>query len=210
MKGLNLSLKKTLLTGIAILAPLYLTFIIIKFIFNIIATPLSPVVLLFFKSISITIPASEPFISIVSFLLTLLLIYFVGLLGRPLITRRLIERIEQIFFSIPLVKPIYRTLKEMINLFTASGEESYKRVVSVNFPNEKVQIIGFVTGTVILNGERYYSVFIPTTPNPTSGFLIYSKATDVKELDITVEDAMKLIVSAGITKRIREESRDVM
>ncbi len=198
MKESSNSIKKTLLTGLAIIAPLYLTFLIIRFVFNVLADPLSPALTILFQKINIQIAYLPWVINIIAVFLTLLLFYIVGLLGKHFITTKLLRSLESILFSIPMVQPIYHTMKKMITLFTDSGEHIYEKVVAVPFLDGNMQVIGFITGSKLLNNEEYLSIFVPTSPNPTSGYLLFLKPSAVKELDISIESALKLVVSVGI------------
>lgn len=204
MKKPKHSIKKTLLTGLAIIVPLYLTFLIIHFVFNVLAGPLSPVVVMLFQKINIHITYLPWVINIIAVFLTLLLFYIVGLLGKHFITKKLLFSLESILFSIPMVQPIYHTMKKMVSLFTDSGENIYQKVVAVPFLDGKIQTIGFITGSKLLNNEEYLSIFVPTSPNPTSGYLLFVKPTAVKELDMSIESALKLVVSVGIMDTDKE------
>lgn len=204
MKKPKHSIKKTLLTGLAIIVPLYLTFLIIRFVFNVLAGPLSPVVVMLFQKINIHITYLPWVINIIAVFLTLLLFYIMGLLGKHFITKKLLLSLESILFSIPMVQPIYHTMKKMISLFTESGEDIYKKVVAVPFLDGNMQVIGFITGSKVLNNEEYLSIFVPTSPNPTSGYLLFVKPAAVKELDISIESALKLVVSVGIMDTDKE------
>ncbi len=204
MKKPKHSIKKTLLTGLAIIVPLYLTFLIIRFVFNVLADPLSPAVTILFQKINIQVTYLPWVINIIAVFLTLLLFYIVGLLGKYFITKKLLLAVESILFSIPMVQPIYHTMKKMVSLLTDSGEHIYEKVVSVPFLDGKMQVIGFITGSKLLNNEEYLSIFVPTSPNPTSGYLLFVKPSAVKELDISIENALKLVVSVGIMDADKE------
>lgn len=209
MKQHKRSIRRVLLTGLAITAPLYLTFLIIRLVFNVLAGPLSPVVIVFSQRLKIPISDSEWIISVIAVILTLCLFYIVGLVGNYVITKKLLNKFESILFSVPMVKAIYRTIKKMVSLFTDSSEQLYEKVVLVRFPNEKTRMVGFITGHIILEKEKYVNVFVPTSPNPTSGFLLFIKDSDVIELPISVEEAMKLIISIGMMEIVKKMEADL-
>ena len=203
------SIKGILLTGLAITAPIYLTFLIIRLVFNVLAGPFSPMVIMFFQYLNINISDSPWVISAIAVILTLCLFYVVGLIGNYVITKKLFHKVETILFSIPMIKGIYMTMKKMVSLFTDSREQFYEKVVVVRFPDEKTRMIGFITGQTVLNNEKYVNVFVPKSPNPTNGFLLFLKDSDVVKLTISVEEAMKLIISAGMMEVVKKMDADL-
>jgi uncharacterized membrane protein len=99
----------------------------------------------------------------------------------------------------PLIKTVYSSSKQIIQTATLPGKSAFKRVVLVDYPKQGVKVIGFVTGsTTMKDGEKYCSVFVPTTPNPTSGFLLFFQEKDIVDTSLTVEHGMKLLLSGGI------------
>ena len=203
------TIRGILLTGLAITAPIYLTFLIVRSVFYALASPFSPVVILFFQNLNIRIPDSPWIIDAIAVILTFSLFYIVGLIGSYVLTKKLFHKIESLIFSIPLVKPIYGTMKKMVSLFTDSSEQLYHKVVVVRFPDEKTRMIGFITGQMTLDKEKYVNVFVPTTPNPTTGFLLFIKNSDIVEVSVSVKEAMKLIMSAGMMDAVKKMDADL-
>ena len=203
------SIRGILLTGLAITAPIYLTFLIVRSVFNALASPFSPVVILFFQNLNIRIPDSPWIINAIAVILTFSLFYIVGLVGSYVLTKKLLYKLETLIFSIPLVKPIYGTMKKMVSLFTDSSEQLYQKVVVVRFPDEKTRMIGFITGQMTLDKEKYVNVFVPTSPNPTTGFLLFIKNSDIVEVSVSVKEAMKLIMSAGMMDAVKKMDADL-
>ena len=203
------SIKGILLTGLAITAPIYLTFLIVRSVFYALASPFSPVVILFFQNLNIRIPDSPWIIDAIAVILTFSLFYIVGLIGSYVLTKKLFHKIESLIFSIPLVKPIYGTMKKMVSLFTDSSEQLYQKVVVVRFPDEKTRMIGFITGQTTLDKEKYVNVFVPTSPNPTTEFLLFIKNSDIVEVSVSVKEAMKLIMSAGMMDAVKKMDADL-
>ena len=203
------TIRGILLTGLAITAPIYLTFLIVRSVFNALASPFSPVVILFFQNLNIRIPDSPWIINAIAVILTFLLFYIVGLIGSYVLTKKLLYKLETLIFSIPLVKPIYGTMKKMVSLFTDSSEQLYQKVVVVRFPDEKTRMIGFITGQMTLDKEKYVNVFVPTSPNPTTGFLLFIKNSDIVEVSVSVKEAMKLIMSAGMMDAVKKMDADL-
>jgi uncharacterized membrane protein len=132
------------------------------------------------------------------FLLTISTITLVGLFAKNYLAVQILAYIEKITLKIPIIQVIYSGIKELSNLFTTKGVKNFSEVVTVQFPNEHCTSIGFVTKDGInINDENKVSVFIPTTPNPGNGFLIFVEKDQLTYLDIKIEDAIKSIVSMG-------------
>lgn len=128
---------------------------------------------------------------------TLLLVLLVGALTRLYLGRKILSVGDWIIHKIPLGRGIYSSMKQLLNAFMVTGEKNFHRVVLVTFPMEGSQMIGFVTQENI--AEKKLHVFVPTTPNPTSGFLLVVSTDKVRPLNLSVEQAFKLIVSGGTT-----------
>jgi len=138
--------------------------------------------------------------SLAAFVLAVLLISLIGRLTRYYIGKKIIQLLDQGLLRVPLLNKIYVTIKQVNEAFT-SNKSSFKQVVLVEFPSPGQRAVGFVTGeqdeAFHQGPESTVSVFIPTTPNPTSGFLILVPASDVKKLNMSVAEGIKFIVSLG-------------
>jgi uncharacterized membrane protein len=190
--------KKIFLTGLAVTIPIGLTIYILIFLIslmdgmlNIIPSRLHPDQVLGFR-----IPG-------LGIIFTLILILAMGLMTRSILGRRLLLWGETLVYKIPLVRGIYQALKQIVFAMMGTKGESFKRVVLVEFPRKGLYTVAFVTG--IASGEvqekteeRCINIFIPTTPNPTSGFYMMVPENQVVRLDMSVEEAFKLIMSGGI------------
>jgi|GEM_PF-370462 len=141
-------------------------------------------------------------VSIVSVLLTVILLYGIGLFAANLIGRRVIYGMESLVDKVPLVKTVYRSSKQILATFTGEQGQSFQRVALIPFPQEKMRCVGFITATFpdSVTGEELATVFIPTTPNPTTGYLQVLKRKELVELDWSVEDAVRVIMSGGILR----------
>jgi uncharacterized membrane protein len=127
----------------------------------------------------------------------LFLVCLVGLYGRNYLGRKTIEWLETAIMRVPLMNKIYGTIKQVNESFS-SNKSSFKQAVLVAFPHEGSRAVGFVTGEQAgLGGEKLLSVFIPTTPNPTSGFLLLLPQSEIIKLDMSVADGIKFIISLG-------------
>jgi uncharacterized membrane protein len=134
---------------------------------------------------------------------TVLLIFIVGVLTQSLLGRKLVPIGEWIVSKIPFVRNIYGAIKQLLEAIFVQNSKNFKRVVLVEYPRKDVWAMAFVTG--ITEGEvqektkkTVLNVFLPTTPNPTSGFYLMVPEKDVVNLDMSVEDAFKLIISGGM------------
>ncbi len=138
---------------------------------------------------------------------TLLLVVFIGAVTRNFVGRRLLLFTESVISRIPLARTFYISVKQVVQtFFFTSRMKEMKRVVLVEYPRKGCHAVAFVTGVTEAGNRqnatdrRLFSLFIPTTPNPTSGIYVMVPEQDFEELDISVEDAFRLIVSAGLSQ----------
>jgi uncharacterized membrane protein len=136
---------------------------------------------------------------------TIIIVLFVGRIARFYTGRKLLGVGESIITRIPLARTIYTASKQVIeSIFLTTGFKGLKRVVMFEYPRKGVYSIGFVTGTIKddadrnISGKNLVSIFVPTTPNPTSGYYIMLPEEDIKELPISTEDAFRIIISGGL------------
>jgi uncharacterized membrane protein len=133
----------------------------------------------------------------IALFLTIVLICMAGRYGRNYIGRKTIEWMDHAIMRVPLLNKIYGTIKQVNESFH-SNKSSFKQVVLVSFPHARSRSLAFVTGEQKgLGPEKLISVFIPTTPNPTSGFLLLVPESEIIKLDISVADGIKFIISLG-------------
>jgi uncharacterized membrane protein len=135
--------------------------------------------------------------------LVLLCILIIGVLVKNYVGGRIIELGERIVYQIPLVRPIYAAIKQLLTAIFSQSDSSFKRVVLVEYPRRGIYALGFVTGVSTgevqeATRERMINVFLPTTPNPTSGFYLLVPEKDTISLSMGVEDAFKLLISGGL------------
>ncbi|MBX3395312.1 MAG: DUF502 domain-containing protein [Phycisphaerae bacterium] len=134
--------------------------------------------------------------------LTILLLYVLGWLGSNVVGRRIIEAFESLLVRIPLVDTIYGSMKRMVQALSGVGkEEKQKRVVLVNFPHENMKTIAFMTNTLTdtETGRRYATVYVPTTPNPTGGYMEIVPIDQITQTDWSMEEALSIVLSGGAT-----------
>ena len=205
-------MKKYFITGLVILLPLALTILIIVFIFNLLTNPFLGLVrtvfyhyglfekgFLFLNADQLQNLVAQFLILSCLFVITIIL----GVIARWFFFRSLINIAEFIFKKIPFVRTIYKTCNDVIKTIFTTKNKSFKQVVLVHFPNPTTLSIGLITCEEIpsLKDTLYQNivaVFVPTTPNPTSGFLVMYKQEDLIYLDMSVEEAFKYIISCGL------------
>ena len=194
--------KRKIIAGLLVVFPIFITYIVIKFLFGLIGGLLSPVVKESFILLGVSLKNSkvDEFVTTsVAFVITFAALYFIGAVATNFFGKLIIGFFEAILNKTPIIKNIYTSSKKMIEIISIPGRKAFKRVVIVEYPRVGMKVFAFVTGNVkIKDGTELTSVFIPTVPNPTSGFLIYLPDEDIVETDLTIEEGMKLIVSGGI------------
>jgi uncharacterized membrane protein len=205
-------MKKYFITGLVLLLPLALTVLIVIFIVNFFTNPFVGAVRGFLDQLGI-LQKGFFFLSpyqvqlYVSKLLILVLLFcftvFLGWLTQWVIVHYFIRIGDYLFHRIPFVRTIYKTSQDVIKTIFGTSTRSFKQVVLVPFPNQETYSVGLVTREEIptfKDGQKkeLISVFVPTTPNPTSGFLMLFEAENLVFLDMKVEDAFKYIISCGV------------
>ena len=142
------------------------------------------------------------FISLVTMIIGTCL---VGFTLKIVFFAKIIKKAKELFIKIPLIKQVYTTISQIIEVAVSDREKSYQKVVMVEYPRKGIYSIGFLPsednfliGSAIGREEKVYNVFIPTSPNPTSGMFIVVPESEVKILDIKIDDAIKLIISGGV------------
>ena len=192
-------IRSWFLTGILVMTPLILTIYVawafITFVDNLVV-PLVP----FDYRPSNYLPFSIPGLGLI---IVFIFTTFVGLLATGLFGRTLIRIWENILNRMPVVRSLYSAIKQILETVMATQSDAFRQAVLVQYPRKDIWAIGFVTGST--KGEvgkrvdkKMVNVFMPTTPNPTSGFLLFFPEEDLIFLNMSVEDALKLVVSGGM------------
>jgi uncharacterized membrane protein len=140
--------------------------------------------------------------SMAALLLAVILLSLLGSLARYYLGKKLIALVDRALLRVPLLNKIYGTIKQVNEAFSSSSRSSFKQVVLVEFPRPGHYSLGFVTGeqnqaVQLKTKEKVVSIFVPTTPNPTSGFLVLVPESEVTKLDMPVADGIKFIISLG-------------
>jgi uncharacterized membrane protein len=190
--------KKHFVTGLLIWIPLAITF----WVLNLIVTTMDQTLLLLPEAVQprVLIGWHIPGLGL---LLSLLIVLLTGLLAGNIIGQRLVQVWEGMLARIPVVKSIYNGVKQVSDTLLSSSGQAFRKALLVQYPREGSWTIAFLTGTPggdvanHLEGD-YVSVYVPTTPNPTSGFFLMLPRSDVVELDMSVDAALKYVVSMGV------------
>jgi len=198
--------RNRFVSGIFLLMPFGVTLLVMRWLFKWIVGVLRPVVGAALDGLS-SIPwvAKIPpeyvgaFVSMVTIIVLLLFVYSIGAVGQFVVGRRLLAATEFVVGRIPLARSIYAATKQVIVSISRPDQQAFKSVVLVEFPRPGYLAIGFLTGTIHdAQGRKCCKVLIPTTPNPTTGFLEVVPADEVVESRMTVEEAFRMIISGGI------------
>ena len=199
--GFSKRLKNYFLTGLLVLVPAVLTGYVIWFLFINVDGLLRGVVSDFILS-RLSIDLGIKSIPGVGLLAVVLIILITGLVARNVLGRYLISFGEYIVKKIPIISSIYNTFQQISRAFLSEKREAFKKPVLVEYPRKGIYSIGFITqytkGQVaVAVDDKIVSIFMPTTPNPTSGYLLFIPEKDLIPLNLSVEEAMKLVISAG-------------
>jgi uncharacterized membrane protein len=194
------------MSGVLLLLPFAITILVVRWLFMIVFHLIRPLVVAVLEEVG-RIPqigAIPPLVT--SFLVTILsiillafVLYLVGSVGRWILIRRIVDTSEAVIMKIPMVRTIYSAIQQVVQVVSVPKGNAFKRVVLVEFPRRGFKALGFLTGEVAdSNGKPFYTVFIPTSPNPTNGFFEIIPKEDVIEIDMTIEDALSMILSGGL------------
>lgn len=129
---------------------------------------------------------------------TLVLLWLTGALSANFAGKKLLEFFDRVLENLPLVKTVYSASKQLVEAISPDGRRSFRRVVLVEFPQKGTYALGFVTGHGVGPLQGRLAVYVPTAINPTSGFVVFAPPDDLLEAGLTVEEAIKLVVSGGV------------
>jgi uncharacterized membrane protein len=208
-KDLFCKWRTSFFTGLAIVLPAIVSLVVVFWLFFTISTVTDKMLIFIPRGITHEDGAGglgtgdiRWYWRVVALFLSLILISVVGMLARNYMGRKLIDSVDMSFQRVPLLNKIYGTTKQVNEAFTSGSKNSFKTVVMVEFPRAGMYSVGFLTGEAddeirAKAGERLLCVFVPTTPNPTSGFLMMLRERDVTKLEMSVADGLKFIISLG-------------
>lgn len=190
--------KRYFIAGLLVCVPLWVTLLIIKFlvdlfdkIFGLIPDAYQPDKLLGFHLPGLGLLFAVVFVFIIGMVIT----HFLG--------HRLVDLYESIVARIPLVRTIYNAVKQVMSSLLSASDDSFRNVILVEYPRKGIWSIAFQTSKGFdlaeeATGEEMITVFLPTTPNPTSGFLLLVPKKDTVKIDVSVDEALKMVISLGV------------
>jgi len=191
-------MKKYFITGLLLWIPLVITFMVLAWIVGTLdrILLLVPEVWQPRNLLGFNIPG-------IGVAITLLIVFVTGLIGANVLGQRLVRIWEGILSRIPVVKSIYYSVKQVSDTLFSSSSHAFRKALLVQYPREGVWTIAFLTGKPGGDAARhlpgdFVSIYVPTTPNPTSGFFLMLPRSDVIELSMSVDEALKYIISMGV------------
>ena len=198
------NIQRYILTGILTVIPIWLTWIVFEFIFSHLSELGRPWVGAVSNTLQEKIPLLsrwllEPwFQSVLAIILTLLALYILGWMASRVIGIRLIGLMDNVLNRIPVVHTVYGSVRKLIKVLQ-SKPENIQRVVLIAFPNPQMKTVGFVTRVMsdAATGQKLAAVYVPTTPNPTSGYMEIVPVKDLISTDWSMDEAMTFIISGG-------------
>lgn len=199
----SLHIKRYVLTGLLAVIPVWVTWVVFKFVFTLLAGAGAPLVTGIIGLIGLGSPEAAQvlhrdwIISILAFVVTVVVLYVLGWLSTKVLGRRILSAFDSLLSRIPLVHTIYGGVKKLMTLMR-NKPGGTQRVVLIDFPSPQLKSIGFVTRTFIdTTGREIAAVYVPTTPNPTGGYLELVPTERLIMTDWSMDQAMAFIVSGG-------------
>jgi len=199
-----LNFKRNFMTGILTVIPLAITWWLFDFLFRLLSRFGQPIVRTIQKDLDETSPVlsalfRQPwFDDFLAVAIVVVAIYLLGWFASRVLGRRILSAMEALVSRLPLVQTVYGAIKKLVGVLQTKPE-NVERVVLVNFPNDRMKTVGLVTRTLTdaRTGQALAAVYVPTTPNPTSGYLEIVPLDDVVSTDWTIDEAMNFIISGG-------------
>ena len=186
--------KQYIFTGLLSILPIYATYWIVKQLFLLFSSPGTKLYYLTFGNNTFKyLP------EITGFVLTIVSIYIVGRFVTNVLGKTILSQLERLVERIPIVNLVYKTVKQITESLGSQNNNAFKKVIQLEYPRKGLWTLAMVTGeSTNKKGDMYYHLFVPTTPNPTSGYMIYALKSDTIETDLLVEEALKIIISGGM------------
>ncbi|NOY89115.1 MAG: DUF502 domain-containing protein [FCB group bacterium] len=186
------AIKRSFISGVLVVVPIILTYIVLKFLFKTIDDILQPLI---FQIFGYSILGLGVFT-------TFLIIILAGILTRNFIGAKLYHYGDRLLVKMPIIRPIYSSAKQLLEAIALPSMNSFKEVALVEYPRKGSFALSFISNRVVLEVDgtlkKYISVFVPSTPTPVSGMVIMLPAEEVLPVDMTVEEGIKFLVSGGV------------
>jgi len=181
--------RNVFLAGIIAAIPVVVTYLVFRWLFEALDGIFQPVIIYF-------IGHSLPGLGLVA---VVILVYLLGLVAANVIGRRMIHWIDALMCRAPVIQYVYKAARQVVDAVRGLNQVPFKKVVIVEFPKSGMYSLGFITGKPLdLRGQKKVPVFIPHTPNPMTGFLVLLAAEDIFDTDLTIDDAMRMVLSGGL------------
>lgn len=200
------NITNRLLSGMLLLMPFGLTLLVMRWLFGWVAGLVRPIIVGLLRLLVLvpfidSLPDSltTSCVAALTIIILLAMIYLIGDIAQRMLGKKMLRAAEKLVQRIPLARSIYSATKQVIQSMSMPDKTTLKSVVLVEFPRPGYKAIGFLTGTIQeSSGKKLCKVFIPTSPNPTTGFFELVPAEEVTKIALTVEEAFKMIISGGI------------
>ncbi|MDD2707755.1 MAG: DUF502 domain-containing protein [Verrucomicrobiae bacterium] len=197
---LRQSLQRNFIAGLFLLLPLVVSIFILAWLYSTITDPTVQILKQVFPELQTS--GWAPWLSVFALSFTLGLVVGAGFCTRHVLGRKMFQLLERMVLQVPVLNKVYAGSKQIIEGFSPDKKSGFERVVLVEFPRAGSYAVGFVTGEdrgiLAMEGKKgMLTVFVPTTPNPTSGFLLVVASEQVKNLDVSVAEGIKLVISGG-------------
>jgi len=195
---MNNKFKYYIFIGFFSIFPIGATVWLLKWLLTVLVGPAQSITKILLPS-STLFNATQPYASwVIGFILTVSFVFTFGFLVSSFFGRILFSKIEQIIAQIPIVNTLYKTIKSVIESISNSQNDAFQKVVMLEYPRKGIWTLALVTGeSKNKDGKKFYHLFLPTSPNPTSGYMLYIPTSDVIEIDMSSEEAIKIIISGG-------------
>lgn len=195
-------IRRKTLAGFLTVVPFGLAFLVCKWLFHFVEGIVTPAVFIGVKALGLPRPPSF-FMTLLGVSIMILLFFLVGLASSHYFGKRLVAWSEALSNRIPIYRNVYNAVKQVVDTLSYMEKKAFQEAVLVEYPRRGMYSVAFVTneiegGVEGLTSESLLTVFVPTAPNPTSGFVIMVPRQDCMALDVTVEEAMRFIFSAGV------------
>lgn len=197
-----ISLRNAFISGLLLLAPIAVTWIVFRWLVETVGGTFRPVFSLIVREDLLDHRTWGILWDILSTGIVIVLVTLLGFLSRLFMGKFILQGAERLVQGIPGISAVYNTVKQIVDTFSSQNRNVFSKVVLVQFPRKGVYSIGFLTSKArgepqARTTEEVWTVFVPTTPNPTTGFLLMLPRTDIIELEMSVGDGMKMVISGG-------------
>ena len=194
--------RNNFISGLIVLAPLVATLFVVNLLMVKLGRPVSDFILQFLDPSIRSVPGINPILDIAAIIIVVVLITVLGYFSKYFIGKIIVMAGEQIIDRVPFVNTVYKTVKQIVDTFSKQNKAVFQSVVLTEYPRKGVYVLGFLTSKAQgevqeKTGATMVNIFVPTTPNPTSGFLLMVPDDEVIDMQMSVADGMKLIVSGG-------------